>query len=258
MRRAAIFVAAMAFAPAAHAAPPAVSVQVSPGNGPAPLQVTLTASGDLALYRWDLGDGAAADGPSVQHTYAAEGSPRVSPPRMRSARPPRRPPRSPRSGSRSRPRASGATSRSCGFKAVSSRHSWACGSGSSAASGGSRPCAPRRTAVSSCAGASPPGTTTISQSRRGRLECGRARCAARARHSVSRVPGGAFGPGLCVPRPLPARERRQADCSRLARYAPCQGAPRERASADRPPGPAGERRVGAYGVDVSLEPTAGF
>jgi N-acetylmuramoyl-L-alanine amidase len=61
----------MAFAPAAHAAPPAVSVQVSPGSGAAPLQVTLAASGDLALYHWDLGDGATADGPSVQHTYAA-------------------------------------------------------------------------------------------------------------------------------------------------------------------------------------------
>jgi N-acetylmuramoyl-L-alanine amidase len=61
----------MAFAPAAHAAPPAVSVQVSPGSGAAPLHVTLTANGDLAVYHWDLGDGATADGPSVQHTYAA-------------------------------------------------------------------------------------------------------------------------------------------------------------------------------------------
>jgi N-acetylmuramoyl-L-alanine amidase len=60
----------MVFAPAAHAAPPAVSVQGSPASGAAPLQVTLTASGDLALYHWDLGDGATADGPSVQHTYA--------------------------------------------------------------------------------------------------------------------------------------------------------------------------------------------
>lgn len=63
--------AALAFAPAAHAAPPAVSVQVTPRSGAAPLQVTLTAGGDLAVYHWDLGDGAAADGPSVQHTYAA-------------------------------------------------------------------------------------------------------------------------------------------------------------------------------------------
>ncbi len=66
-----MFVAAMAFAPAAHAAPPAVSVQASSASGPAPLQVTLTASGDLAVYHWELGDGATADGPVVQHTYAA-------------------------------------------------------------------------------------------------------------------------------------------------------------------------------------------
>jgi peptidoglycan hydrolase-like protein with peptidoglycan-binding domain len=33
--------------------------------------VTLTASGGDALYHWDLGDGATADGTSVQHVYAA-------------------------------------------------------------------------------------------------------------------------------------------------------------------------------------------
>lgn len=61
----------MAFAPAAHAAPPAVSATASPARGPAPLQVTLTATGDAASYHWDLGDGASADGASVQHVYAA-------------------------------------------------------------------------------------------------------------------------------------------------------------------------------------------
>ena len=66
-----MFVAAMAFAPAAHAAPPAVSVHASPASGPAPLQVTLTATGDAAAYHWDLGDGTTADGPAVQHVYAA-------------------------------------------------------------------------------------------------------------------------------------------------------------------------------------------
>jgi hypothetical protein len=71
VRGAAIFVAAVAFAPAAHAAAPAVSVQASPATGAAPLQVTLTASGDLAVYHWELGDGTAADGPAVQHVYAA-------------------------------------------------------------------------------------------------------------------------------------------------------------------------------------------
>jgi hypothetical protein len=71
VRRAAILVAAFAFAPAAHAAPPVVSVQASPATGAAPLRVTLTATGDALLYHWDLGDGAAADGVSVQHVYPA-------------------------------------------------------------------------------------------------------------------------------------------------------------------------------------------
>ena len=71
VRRAVILVAALAFAPAAHAAPPTVSIQASPVTGAAPLQVTLIASGDAALYHWDLGDGAAADGASVQHVYGA-------------------------------------------------------------------------------------------------------------------------------------------------------------------------------------------
>ena len=61
----------MALAPAAHAAPPALTVQATPANGAAPLAVTLTAAGDAATYHWDLGDGATADGPVIQHTYAA-------------------------------------------------------------------------------------------------------------------------------------------------------------------------------------------
>ena len=64
VRRAAIFVAAMALAPAAHAAPPAVSIQATPTRGSAPLDVTLTATGDAATYHWDLGDGTAA-GPII-------------------------------------------------------------------------------------------------------------------------------------------------------------------------------------------------
>ena len=61
----------MALAPAAHAAAPAVTAQATPASGAAPLQVTLTASGDPASYHWDLGDGTTADGPVVQHSYAA-------------------------------------------------------------------------------------------------------------------------------------------------------------------------------------------
>ena len=71
MRRAVVFLAALTFAPAAHAAAPAVTAQAAPASGAAPLQVTLTASGDPATYHWDLGDGTSADGAVVQHTYAA-------------------------------------------------------------------------------------------------------------------------------------------------------------------------------------------
>ncbi len=61
----------MALAPAAHAAPPAVTAHASPSSGAAPLQVTLSATGDAATYHWQLGDGTTADGAVVQHTYAA-------------------------------------------------------------------------------------------------------------------------------------------------------------------------------------------
>jgi len=71
VRRAAVFLAALTLAPAARAAPPAVTAQATPSSGAAPLAVTLTATGDAATYHWDLGDGATADGAAVQHTYAA-------------------------------------------------------------------------------------------------------------------------------------------------------------------------------------------
>jgi hypothetical protein len=69
--RVAIFVTALALAPTAHAGPPTVTAQATPATGAAPLPVTLTATGDGVLYHWDLGDGSAADGASVQHIYAA-------------------------------------------------------------------------------------------------------------------------------------------------------------------------------------------
>jgi N-acetylmuramoyl-L-alanine amidase len=71
VRRAAVFLAAMALAPAAHAAPPAVTAEATPATGAAPLPVTLTAGGDPATYHWDLGDGTSADSAVVRHTYAA-------------------------------------------------------------------------------------------------------------------------------------------------------------------------------------------
>jgi PKD repeat protein len=72
VRRIGVFiVAALAFAPAAHAAPPTVTATATPASGAAPLQTTLTAAGDAATYHWSLGDGTTADGPVVAHTYAA-------------------------------------------------------------------------------------------------------------------------------------------------------------------------------------------
>ena len=48
-----------------------MSIQASATRGPAPLSVTLTASGDPATYHWELGDGTTADGPVVHHVYNA-------------------------------------------------------------------------------------------------------------------------------------------------------------------------------------------
>ena len=82
MRRALIGVAvgaAFLWAPPAFAAPPQVAVSVSDARGAAPFAVTLHASGDLATYHWDFGDGTFGDGPTVQHVYGAGAfTPRVT------------------------------------------------------------------------------------------------------------------------------------------------------------------------------------
>ena len=52
-------------------ATPTITVQASPASGQAPLDVTLTATGDAVSYHWQLGDGASADGSLVQHRYEA-------------------------------------------------------------------------------------------------------------------------------------------------------------------------------------------
>ena len=56
---------------AASAAPPEVGIQVTATDGAAPLAVTFSATGDAAAFHWDFGDGTAADGRTVAHTYAA-------------------------------------------------------------------------------------------------------------------------------------------------------------------------------------------
>ena len=57
-------------APAASAAHAQVTIQATPTTGAAPLHVTFTAGGAAAAH-WDFGDGTSADGPTVQHIYAA-------------------------------------------------------------------------------------------------------------------------------------------------------------------------------------------
>ncbi len=58
--------------PAAAAGSAQVSVTATPATGPAPLTVALTADAPgAASFHWDLGDGTAADGPTIEHTYGA-------------------------------------------------------------------------------------------------------------------------------------------------------------------------------------------
>jgi N-acetylmuramoyl-L-alanine amidase len=73
VRPALVCVLALVLAPAAHAAPPTVTVSASARSGAAPLEVTLRADGDAATYGWQLGDGTTAEGPVVRHVYARPG-----------------------------------------------------------------------------------------------------------------------------------------------------------------------------------------
>jgi N-acetylmuramoyl-L-alanine amidase len=70
MRRVLLLGAVLVSVPAAHAAPPAVSAQATPAIGPAPLEVTLTATGEADSFSWNLGDGSQAEGRVVRHVYA--------------------------------------------------------------------------------------------------------------------------------------------------------------------------------------------
>src|SRR5205823_12991073 len=73
VRRAALLLAlpAALTAASASAREQAGCAQASAAKGPAPLAVTFTASCAAASYHWDFGDGTAADGPSVGHTFGA-------------------------------------------------------------------------------------------------------------------------------------------------------------------------------------------
>jgi N-acetylmuramoyl-L-alanine amidase len=70
MRRLLPILAFLIWVAPAHAAP-IVTVGANPMLGQAPLDVTLTASGDAVSYHWELGDGSQADGAVVQHRYEA-------------------------------------------------------------------------------------------------------------------------------------------------------------------------------------------
>jgi N-acetylmuramoyl-L-alanine amidase len=63
-------VAVLTAAPAGDAARSQVTIQATPASGAAPLTVTFTAGGASSAH-WDFGDGAAADGVTVAHVYAA-------------------------------------------------------------------------------------------------------------------------------------------------------------------------------------------
>jgi peptidoglycan hydrolase-like protein with peptidoglycan-binding domain len=66
MRGVFVAVAALALAPAAHAACP---VKVSKTSGAAPLRVTFRAGCASTVYRWRFGDGARAEGRAVSHAF---------------------------------------------------------------------------------------------------------------------------------------------------------------------------------------------
>jgi hypothetical protein len=64
-------VALLILVPAATGATPLISIQTTPTSGAAPLHVTFAATGEAASYHWDFGDSSSADGPTIEHTYAA-------------------------------------------------------------------------------------------------------------------------------------------------------------------------------------------
>jgi lipoprotein-anchoring transpeptidase ErfK/SrfK len=65
--------AALLLVPTAAAAPPSLAVSADVPRGLAPLAVTLTAQTDAVAVRWELGDGAVAEGTTVRHVYPTAG-----------------------------------------------------------------------------------------------------------------------------------------------------------------------------------------
>jgi PKD repeat protein len=70
LRAAGVVVFAMLVGAApANAGAPGVTISASATAGQAPLTVTFEASGDAASYRWELGNGETAEGPTASATY---------------------------------------------------------------------------------------------------------------------------------------------------------------------------------------------
>src|SRR6188508_2753182 len=59
----------LAGAAPANAGPPSVTISASATAGAAPFTVTFEAHGDAASYRWQLGNGETAEGPTASATY---------------------------------------------------------------------------------------------------------------------------------------------------------------------------------------------
>jgi lipoprotein-anchoring transpeptidase ErfK/SrfK len=71
VKRLLVIVLALAFAPPAGAAPPAVQIGATPQLGVAPLESTLTASGDPAAYRWEVDGAVVGEGGQLRHVFSA-------------------------------------------------------------------------------------------------------------------------------------------------------------------------------------------
>jgi lipoprotein-anchoring transpeptidase ErfK/SrfK len=66
-----VLVVALAAAPPANGAPPVVEIGAAPQIGMAPLESTLTASGDAVSYRWEVDGVTVGEGAQLRHVFPA-------------------------------------------------------------------------------------------------------------------------------------------------------------------------------------------
>jgi lipoprotein-anchoring transpeptidase ErfK/SrfK len=69
VKRLLLLVLALAAAPSAYGAPPAVQINATPQMGAAPLESTLVASGDAATYRWEIDGVTVGEGAQLRHVF---------------------------------------------------------------------------------------------------------------------------------------------------------------------------------------------